>query len=267
MPPTTHLRIRLFFTIVLAVAAHTSFGQQQSPTASLAIRANDNRAAAGHLKDGILTLHLELTSGDWYPEAAEGPHMRVDAVAEEGKAPQVPGPMIRVPQGTEINVTFHNLLPATAVVYGMHPHPGDAKDVIEVPAGTIREARFRADVPGTYQYFASAGGEMNRGRPFRDDSQMHGAFIVDPPGGVINDRVFVMGSWRSEATPALSNDVLVINGESWPYTERLNLCGRRTGSLAMDQCQRPESSHAFTWLLFPGGQHGGWRTRPGLFAG
>ncbi len=50
---------------------------------------------------------------------------------------------------------------------------------------------------------------------------MYGGFIVDPPGNSINDRIFVIGAWRSQITPALSNDVLVINGKSWPYTERL----------------------------------------------
>jgi len=147
--------------------------------------------------------------------------MKVDALAEEGKPPQVPGPLIRVPQGTEIHVSIHNLLPAPAVIYGMHQRPGNAKDVVQVPPGETRELRFQAGQLGTYQYFASAGGEMRNGRPFRDDSQMHGAFIIDPPGSVLSDRVFVIGAWRSETAPTLSNDVLVINGKSWPYTERL----------------------------------------------
>jgi FtsP/CotA-like multicopper oxidase with cupredoxin domain len=212
----------LFAILVLGAVAQTSSGlEPTSATASVAIRTNDNRIPAGKLQGGVLTLHLELTSGDWYPEADDGPSMKVDTLAEEGNGSQVPGPLVRVPQGTEIHVTFHNLLPATAVIHGMHQHPGDAKDVVHVPSGEMRELRFLAGVPGTYQYFASAGGEMNRGRPFREDSQMHGAFIVDPPGSVVSDRVFVIGVWRSQVTPALSNDVPVINGKSWPYTERL----------------------------------------------
>src|SRR5258708_9258340 len=62
---------------------------------------------------------------------------------------------------------------------------------------------------------------MGNGGAVREESQMHGAFIVDPPGSVANDRVFVIGVWRSETSPTLSNDVLVINGKSWPHTERL----------------------------------------------
>jgi manganese oxidase len=206
-------------TILISGALVQASGQ--APASPRAIRANDNRAPAGSLQNGILTLHLELTSGDWYPEADSGPSMKVDALAEEGKPPQIPGPLLRVPQGTEIHATFHNLLSATAVIHGMHQHPGDAKDVLEVPSGQTRELRFVAGDPGTYQYFASAGGEINRGRPFRDDSQMYGAFIVDPPGVMPKDRVFVIGFWRSELLATRSNDVGVINGKSWPYTERL----------------------------------------------
>ena len=81
----------------------------------------------------MLTLHLELRQGDWYPEADSGPSMKVYAFGEEGKALQVPGPLIRVPEGTEIDLTIRNLLAVVAVVHGLHQHPGDAKAVVEVP--------------------------------------------------------------------------------------------------------------------------------------
>jgi manganese oxidase len=214
--------IMLFALIARGPLCQISAAQQVLPApASTAIRANDNRVPAGKLAGGVLTLHLALTSGDWYPEGDSGSGMKMDALAEEGQAPQIPGPLVRVSEGTLIHVTFHNLLTATAVIHGMHQHPGDANDLIQVPAGEIREVRFLAGTPGTYQYFASAGGDINRGRPFGDDSQMHGAFIVDPPGATVSDRVFVIGAWRSEASATLSNDILVINGRSWPHTERL----------------------------------------------
>ncbi len=50
---------------------------------------------------------------------------------------------------------------------------------------------------------------------------MHGAFIVDPRGTVAPDRVFVIGMWRDRPLAQESFDVPVINGKSWPYTERL----------------------------------------------
>jgi FtsP/CotA-like multicopper oxidase with cupredoxin domain len=195
---------------------------QEPPSVSpLRIEANSNRVPAGKLENGVLTLHLEMRQADWYPEADTGPSMTVDAFGEEGKPPQVPAPLIRVPQGTGIRITLRNLLPAAAIVHGLHQHPGEITDIIQVPAGESRDLHFVAGVPGTYQYWASAGGETLGGRPFKQDSQLAGGFIVDPPGAMPRDRVFVIGLWRSQRSVILSQDVPVINGKSWPYTERL----------------------------------------------
>ena len=200
--------------------------QSESAATQSRIQANSNRESAGKLENGILTLHLELRQGDWYPEAETGPSMKVYALAEEGKALQVPGPLIRVHEGTEIHVTLHNLLPFTAVVHGLHEHPGDPKVVVEVAPNETRELRFQAGAAGTYQYYASAGGDLqhsDHGRPFGEDSQLAGAFIVDPPASGIADRVFVITVWRSgtDFGSTLAHQIAVINGKSWPYTERL----------------------------------------------
>ena len=88
---------KVWFAILICGLLSGPISAEQSP-ASVSIHANENRTPAGELKDGILTLHLELTSGNWYPEADDGPSMQIEAFAEEGKAPQVPGPLIRVPQ-------------------------------------------------------------------------------------------------------------------------------------------------------------------------
>jgi FtsP/CotA-like multicopper oxidase with cupredoxin domain len=126
-------------------------------------------------------------------------------------------------------VTLHNFLPATAVVHGLHQHPGDAKAVVEVPPQETRELGFTAGAAGTYQYYASAGGVAgDSGRPIQEDSQLAGAFVVDPAGKVPPDRIFVLGIWRSGSEVAalkheipLPRMIPVINGKSWPYTERL----------------------------------------------
>jgi FtsP/CotA-like multicopper oxidase with cupredoxin domain len=201
---------------------------QSAPTLSR-IQGNSNRAPAGKLENGVLTLHLELRQGDWYPEADTGPSMKVYAFGEEGKQLQIPGPLIRVPAGTEIHLTLHNLLSATAIVHGLHQHPGDAKAVVEIPPQETRELRFTAGSAGTYQYYASAGRELgDSGRPIREDSQLAGAFVIDLPGRVASDRIFVLGIWRSGSDLAavrgqapLPHMIPVINGKSWPYTERL----------------------------------------------
>lgn len=211
--------------IVIGLGAD-SVAQSPRTAPFVAIQSNSNQIAAGKLENGVLTLHLELRQGNWYPEAEAGPSMKVYAFAEQGTPLQVPGPLIRVPDGTEIHLTVRNQLPVKAVLHGLHSHPGDEKGVDELAPNETREWRFPAGAPGTYQYYASAGGDLqhsDHGRPFGDDSQLAGAFIVDTRGNATPDRVFVITLWRSgtDFGPTLAHQIAVINGKSWPYTERL----------------------------------------------
>jgi hypothetical protein len=82
------------------------------------ISINDNREPAGVLKKGVLFLDLEVRSGLWYPETAMGAPLQVFAFAEKAKTLQLPGPLIRVPEGTEIRATIHNPLGVALVVRG-----------------------------------------------------------------------------------------------------------------------------------------------------
>jgi FtsP/CotA-like multicopper oxidase with cupredoxin domain len=152
--------------------------------------------------------------------------MKVYAFAEEDGQLQVPGPLIRVPEGTEIHLIVRNQLPVKAVLHGLHSHPGDGKVGDELAPNETREWRFPAGAPGTYEYYASAGSDLTRsdhGRPFGQDSQLTGAVIVDPRSGAAADRVFVITLWRSgtDFGDKPAHQVAVINGKSWPYTERL----------------------------------------------
>src|SRR5262252_3543656 len=74
------------------------------------ISVNDNLRPAGRIDSGVLTLHLELREGLWHPEAEDARAIIVDSFAEEGHNPLTPGPLIRVPQGTELRVSVHNCL-------------------------------------------------------------------------------------------------------------------------------------------------------------
>ena len=58
---------------------------------------NDNRHAAGQLRGDTLELSLVLDLATWRPEGPDGPSAVVPALAEAGKAPEVPAPVIRVP--------------------------------------------------------------------------------------------------------------------------------------------------------------------------
>src|SRR5438132_6848435 len=75
------------------------------------IHPNDNRRSAGTLKDGVLTLALEARAGSWQPEGSGGRSLdSLGAFAEAGRPLSTPGPLIRVPAGTEIRGTLHNTL-------------------------------------------------------------------------------------------------------------------------------------------------------------
>jgi FtsP/CotA-like multicopper oxidase with cupredoxin domain len=94
---------------------------------------NDNRRPAGSLRGGVLTLRLEVRTGVWYPEGPRGDSVVAPVFAEEGKAAQVPGPLIRVPAGTMIEATLRNALADSALHFhgfstrpaGSDSGPGD----------------------------------------------------------------------------------------------------------------------------------------------
>src|SRR5687767_8897301 len=81
--------------------------------------ANDNRVAAGTLERGILTVRLTMRETAWHPDGPNGCGLRVHAFAEEGKPARIPGPLIRVPVGTEVRVVLRNSLGEAVRVRGL----------------------------------------------------------------------------------------------------------------------------------------------------
>jgi FtsP/CotA-like multicopper oxidase with cupredoxin domain len=93
-----------------------------------------------------------------------------------------------------------------------------------VEPGAVREMRFRANEPGTYYYAGKTGKGSVLGR-VGDDSQLNGAIVVDSAGARPNDRVFMISWWaivNPTSPTGLDRATIVINGRSWPYTERLD---------------------------------------------
>jgi FtsP/CotA-like multicopper oxidase with cupredoxin domain len=184
------------------------------------VAANDNRAPAGRLSAGVLELRLELRPATWYPEEENGGHLPVFAFAEEGRAPQIPGPLIRIPQNSQLHIHVRNSLPLAAKIYGLHAHPGDAEQSLALASGESRELQFPSGEPGTYFYWATTSGKPMPKRDL-DETLLSGAFIVDPPGARPDDRIFVISIW-TKGDPAVDGEELPsINGKSWPYSEHL----------------------------------------------
>jgi FtsP/CotA-like multicopper oxidase with cupredoxin domain len=183
-----------------------------------AIASNDNRLPAGELRNGVLTIHLEMGEGLWHPQSETGEALRIYAFGEAGGPLQNPGPLIRVSQGTEIQGTVHNALPVSVILHGFHEKPGEEKDAITLQPGATQQIRFKAGAPGTYFYWGatSANGLPQHGTI---ETQLSGALVIDPPSTISEDRIFVIGLWSKEPIRRTPDEIVTINGKSWPYTE------------------------------------------------
>src|SRR5687768_11619487 len=79
-------------SLVLACAALFAAGPPPARQALPVAAPNDNRVAAGTLRDGALDISLEVTRAMWHPDGDSLPGLPVEAFAEAGRAPSAPGP-------------------------------------------------------------------------------------------------------------------------------------------------------------------------------
>jgi len=127
---------------LLALAFLSSLETTEKPPGSRApvarVAINDNRTPAGTLREGVLTVRLEVREGDWRPDAESAPGVIVHAFAERGKRASVPGPMLRVTEGTDIHAFVTNSLArGTLVVHGLSTRGGSAAsagDTLQIAA-------------------------------------------------------------------------------------------------------------------------------------
>ena len=106
----------------------------------------------------------------------------------------------------------------------MMTRPADSNAVVEFAPGASLPLKFKAGRAGTYFYWAETTGVAYVDRRMID-SQLHGAFIVDParPEDRMEDRIFVISEWLELPASAKSRFSASINGRSWPHTDRLTL--------------------------------------------
>ncbi|HLA71064.1 MAG TPA: multicopper oxidase domain-containing protein [Steroidobacteraceae bacterium] len=209
----------LFILLLTACASHKS-GQENVGATERVVHANENRVAAGTYQDGVLTLRLEIGEGAWRPERSL-PAYDVLGFGETGKTLTTPGPLIRVRDGTLVDISINNPLSSDIFVHGLDDRANSSLP-LRVPAHGTAGVRFRATRPGTYYYWGTTGTGLNQREGL--DSQLTGALIVDPAGEIPRDRVFVIGRLGSASDGVNVGSGLgawVINGQSWPDTERL----------------------------------------------
>lgn len=99
-------------------------------------------------------------------------------------------------------------------------------DVLRVPRGEVAEVRYRADVPGTYLYWATPSSRPMTAWTGRD-AQLAGGIVVDPQGMVPDpeERIFVITMLdqlpdSAARSPQGDHFRRAINARSWPDTER-----------------------------------------------
>lgn len=215
---------------------------------------NDNRTPAGTLRDGVLEVDLEARLGRWEGEASNlsAPEsarsvLEVFGFAESGGPVTIPGPLIRVPEGTEVRLRVTNSLPSgqslglpapglryegitadaepTLVVHGIRAGTMP-DDTVGIGSGETREVTFTANVPGTFLYWATPSSRPITSWTGRD-ATLAGAIVVDPAGAAPDpdERIFVitMLDMFPDSADSGSQDEYfrrAINGLSWPATER-----------------------------------------------
>ena len=206
----------------LAVRAH----EVTRPAPHTRIASNDNRHAAGTVRNGVLTVRIEARDGIWMPDGPNGHHFSVAAFAEAGKTATTPGPVLRVPFGTEVRATVRNALAKTLWMYGLGARRGIASDSVAIAPGASHEFRFRPDAPGLFYYAGRTVAPAVVARS-GEDSQLQGVLVVDSAGAP-PDRIFLISNWfvfpdTTRLSSVGPNVQLSFNGHSWPNTERLDL--------------------------------------------
>ncbi len=174
--------------------------------------ANDNRVAAGTRAGDTLRLDLVATMARVYPESDSGAFFESAVFGEVGQAPRVPGPLIRVMRGTTIRAAVRNDLSDTLLVIGLRGPSTDVPDTLRIAPGASDSVQTTVKTPGTFAYHAHTrrDGKLVRHGP---GEQLFGAFVVDTLD-TPNERVVILNAWKGDS-------LLMMNGKSWPYTERL----------------------------------------------
>ncbi len=223
--------MRLLLAAPFAIAfALSASAPTDAPVAPPTLVANANTASAGTLASGVLSIELDATTGAWSAASGMARGASVAAFAERGKGPLLPGPLIRVPVGTVVRASIHNMLPRTITFF--LPTSQSTEDSVVVEPGATRELQVRAAAPGNFSYRATSA--LKIAQRVRMDGALGGGFVVDTAGTPARprDRVMVImqtpdSGFRDDMeagkTLGQSNGhfEFTINGKAWPNTKHI----------------------------------------------
>jgi FtsP/CotA-like multicopper oxidase with cupredoxin domain len=229
MPAGSGLRrnaLLIVATVVIAVVLYGRFRDRgPDPVTDPIIAFNDMGESAGVMRDGVLTLQLEVRAGEWFPDGPDDMMRPVLAFAEQSGRMQNPGPLIRVRAGTRVAVTVRNPLDRPLTMYGLGEQRGVMEDSVIIDSGSSHDFEFRADEPGVYYYMGKTTPVPTLVRS-GEDSQLNGAIVVDRADGPPpDDQIFVISGWfdadSTTVSGLIAGSALVINGRGWPHTPRI----------------------------------------------
>jgi FtsP/CotA-like multicopper oxidase with cupredoxin domain len=185
---------------------------------------NQNLVPAGRLAHDTLVVALDVVEAAYQPEGPDDPVVRILALAERGKAPSVPSPLLRAPVGTTLRLSLRNRTDSALMFSGFRQSMTAADDTLQLAAGATREIVARLGAVGTFAYW----GVLRGLRQYADrdwlDSQLSGAIVVDPAdASPVRDRVFVITEWFHNYPDRPFESALVFNGRAWPHNERITL--------------------------------------------
>jgi FtsP/CotA-like multicopper oxidase with cupredoxin domain len=236
------------------------------------VQANDNRTPAGTERDGIREISLVVRQADWRVETPRSPGLRVAAVAEEGAAPSIPAPLIRVEEGTLLRVRVRNDLADDSItVFGLHTRPSDEEHAFSLGPGEATTVEFPPGAAGTYLYSIRTSEPLPMlpiGFPSGERQQLAGAFVVDPAGGSPPDEIVVINIFSQLVEGGQEPEFvegLTVNGLSWPYSKLFELeVGQTQRWRVVNASQRfhPMHLHGFFYSV----QSRGTRTGDTLYA-
>ena len=179
---------------------------------------HQNLAAAGRRSGSTMRLALDVVESAWKPEGQGDAEVPILAFAERGQSPLVPGPLIRVPQGTAVILTLRNRSDSALVIGGLRRDTKGVVDTVQLAAGAVRELRFTLNTSGLTSYWGAFAGTTPDDRLWKD-SQLNGAIVVDPPGPNMRDRILVISEWFLAYPDRPFEAASVINGKGWPHSE------------------------------------------------
>lgn len=190
------------------------------------VNSRGNQLIEPLLVNGVKEFNLNTSVVQW----SILPNITVGAYAYNR---QVPGPLIRVNPGEQVQFKIKNDLPeATSIHWHGLIIPNSQDGVAGItqppiqPGETFTYEYTVPATPGTYFYHSHAGGDRQQA------VGLYGVLIIDDPNAVAeydSEYIITLGEWRragGQTFPAMDFDGMLpnfftINGKSYPATEEI----------------------------------------------